>query len=128
MVNLELIAKWIGIGLGVLISGEASALFIGIYFVAEKGSSWLNPKNLLFLASDFVTGIFLIAIIVSTKLNIFALLFTFLAIIIGSHLLREIEYFIPFKNLEKFCFNLPLFIVNNFKMLIPIILFIMRPF
>ena len=53
------------------------------------------------------------------EFNNFTYLIIFFIIIISSHFYRDIEYF--YNIADKFCFNLPVFIVNNLKLFLVIV-------
>jgi hypothetical protein len=100
---------------GALIAGEALALTIGMYFMGSREDPWVS-RNTLFLVMDVVIGFSLIYLGLAARdvdtLTIFYLL-AIMALI--THGYREWEYFADVDH--KFCFNIPLFVVNNLKLL-----------
>ncbi len=102
---------------GIIIFGEASALLTGM-LIKKNSRGWLNFKNLFFLISDIITGLFFL--LLSTKLlfsgNPLYLFEIILIFSILSHSWREVEYIGD--NPLKFCFNIPLWIVNSLKIVL----------
>jgi hypothetical protein len=100
---------------GAVIAGEALALTMGMYFTRSSEDPWIS-RNTHFLVLDVVIGFSLIYLGFATRdidtLMIFYLL-SIMALI--THGYREWEYFADVEH--KFCFNVPLFVVNNLKLL-----------
>jgi hypothetical protein len=100
--------------LGILLVGEAAALFIGMHVLGNKPNSWISYKNTLLLVLDVGCGTMLLfSVLVKIPEVIFWLVFI---MVVLSHSFREYEYFSMQK--QPFCSNLPLFIVNNVKMVL----------
>jgi hypothetical protein len=99
---------------GGLIAGEGLALLIGMHFLSKGDNSWISPKNDILLGADLITGAGLVYLALSKdnfhQSNWFYILSS---VAIISHGFREWEYFFGHHN--KFCINLPLFILNNIK-------------
>ena len=112
----------IGIITGLIIGGEAIALLIGMYFFSEKPNYWLNMKNLALLITDIISGIFLVFYFLKGVNDLKLVVYFFIGIILLSHGLRTYEYWVGTNN--TFCFNVPLFIVNNIKLLLSVVLLI----
>ena len=105
-----------GAGLtGVVISGEAFALLVGMHLLSGRGNTWPSFKNDFLLGVDFVTGACLIYLAATNALlrpsNLLNLV---LAVALLAHGYREGEYWLHLAN--KFCANPPLFVVNNVKL------------
>ena len=99
---------------GIMI-GEAFALLVGSLIIPSKTSNWLNKKNAIFLILDILVAVFILAALPSMHyfdIEIFLLL---LGIGLATHFYRTYQYYT--KEQKKFCDNLPLFIVNNVKIL-----------
>lgn len=100
--------------LGLLLIGEALALWAGMHWQAKGENGWTSLKNDLLLLADILCGIF---ILLGRALNLPELVFWIVfGIVIASHAFREYEY-ITFQK-QPFCTNLPLFIVNNLKIIL----------
>ncbi|MBN2011430.1 hypothetical protein JW960_19010 [candidate division KSB1 bacterium] len=95
-----------------LVCGEALALFIGVGLI-KRNRQWLGFLNGFWLVTDAFGGIVIIYVIVTT-LTYSWLFWTALIFLLLSHVYREYEYFTD--NSQKFCANLPLFIMNNVKL------------
>ncbi len=122
--QLELIVifyPWLNLILGLMIAIEALLLFVGMNYLAKSAEAkeWSSFKHNFILMIDIATGIGLV--ILSLLPEIFkSLLFYFLlAIILISHLYRNVDYFISQD--IKFLHNKNLFIFNNIKLLISIL-------
>ena len=99
--------------LSLIIIAEAVALFTGFYLMKKK-PEWLSTRNIIFLLLDLITGFGIIYLMITGK-SIPNILFSELLIAgVISHLLRSGEYFLKRKII--FCFNIPLFIINNIKL------------
>jgi hypothetical protein len=103
---------------GLLIAGEAFALLVGMYFLSERGNPWISFKNGFLLVMDLITGAGLIYLastdeIISSPKSIGIALILILAIL--AHGYREWEYLAGTTN--KFCANIPLFVLNNVKLI-----------
>jgi hypothetical protein len=110
------------IALSLTITGEALALFIGMYFVNKK-REWFITRNIVFISLDVVTGIGIFYLSISGK-PVSNIIFSELVIAAAvAHLLRSVEYFS--KRKIKFCFNIPLFVVNNIKLIGLILVYIL---
>ncbi|MFW9921815.1 MAG: hypothetical protein ACFFDW_00815 [Candidatus Thorarchaeota archaeon] len=107
--------KLVNIFLGLLITGEALALIIGMN-INTDGNEWLTTANYTLLAIDLVSGILIAALSFKLeKKKYLAVLFFTLAVIVGSHIFRNIDFVTNPEN--HFVFNVPLLIFNNVKLL-----------
>ncbi len=94
---------------------EALALFVGMEFFSET-KVWLNTKNNILLLTDILIGFAFLFIFIYIKEYLDTVLVVVLTVIsLVAHSFREIEYFVEAEN--KFCFNLPLFIINTIKII-----------
>ena len=100
--------------LGILLVGEAAALLIGTCVLGKSGRPWISFKNILFLLLDILSGtMLLLSVLFKFPEIIYWLIFI---VVIFSHAFREYEYLALQK--QPFCSNLPLFIVNNVKVVL----------
>jgi hypothetical protein len=100
--------------LGILLVGEAAALFIGMRVLSRNSNPWNSHKNSLLLFLDFLCGtILLVSLILRLPEVIFWIIFILVEV---SHAFREYE-FLSLRE-QPFCSNLPLFIVNNVKIVL----------
>jgi len=100
--------------LAFLLLGEALGLVFGTVLIGKNKSAWVDKKNILLLIIDSICGILLMAsVIYQTSDGWFWLS---LGMIYPTHAFREYEYLARVKN--PFCSNLPLFIVNNIKIIL----------
>ena len=100
--------------LGILLVGEAAALLVGTRILGKSRSPWISYKNSLFLLLDIISGtMVLLSLLFKFPEIIFWIIFS---LVVLSHAFREYEYLSLQKQL--FCSNLPLFIVNNVKMVL----------
>lgn len=94
---------------------------MGVHFLNEGNNPWLSFKNDLFLGLDIVTGLGLVYVALTDKNFLQSGVFYLLtAVILGSHGFREWEYLARTGN--PFCANMPLFVVNNLKLIGALIL------
>ena len=107
---------------GALIAGEAFALTMGMYFLGSSQTSWIS-RNTLFLVLDVVVGFGLIYLAFATRdVDTWMIFYLLSVMALITHGYREWEYF---ANIEhKFCFNPPLFIVNNVKIIGLVVTFV----
>jgi hypothetical protein len=97
---------------GIMIAGEATALYIGM----QSDPTWLCTKNNILLITDLITGSGLIYLAVTRDNLADSRGFYFLSTIaLVAHGYREWEYIHGAD--QQFCFNIPLFIVNNIKII-----------
>ena len=100
--------------LAILLLGESLALLFGVFLIGEGKKSWASNKNLLFLIVDIICGVLLLEFAIhQTSVSWFWLL---LGIIYPTHAFREYEYLARVE--APFCSNLPLFIMNNIKIIL----------
>jgi hypothetical protein len=106
---------------GLLIFGEAAALLVGMHFLSGPGNLWISLKNDLLLAIDSITGEVLIYLI-STQIEIKPSvgMYLLLGIAILSHIYRVWEFLKD--SPQKFCINTPLFVVNDVKLTLLLVL------
>jgi hypothetical protein len=108
--------KSLAIITGLLVAGEATALFIGTQILSKEKSPWVNQKNNIILALDVVSGLALIFLAwLDQKFPLSIQSSVFLLIALLSHVYRDWEYLQD--AVDKFCANLPLFLFNNLKLL-----------
>ncbi len=94
---------------------EALALFVGMEFFSDS-KVWLNSKNNILLLLDILIGFTFLFIFIYVKEYLDDTLVAVLAVIsIVAHAFRELEYFMDVRN--KFCFNIPLLIINSIKII-----------
>jgi hypothetical protein len=99
---------------GIMI-GEAIALLAGTLIIPSQTSNWLNKKNASLLILDVIAGIMILVALPQLHYLSFEIFLLLLAIGIATHTYRTIQYYSAEQ--IKFCSNLPLFIVNNLKLL-----------
>ena len=114
MFSLELnFLKTVTLLTGAIIAGEALALLTGTYFLSND-KAWAS-KNIVFLILDIATGLGLIYFgFVKGNIHTSALFYLFSGLALLTHGYREWQYFADVE--YRFCFNPPLFIVNNVKL------------
>ncbi len=100
---------------GAFISGEALALTAGVHLFGDPANLWITPTNNIMLIADVITGAGLIYVGITADSNFNSVMFwIFTGVAILTHGFREWEYIADIEN--KFCGNLPLFIMNNIKL------------
>ncbi|MBY9007494.1 MAG: hypothetical protein KGD63_12120 [Candidatus Lokiarchaeota archaeon] len=110
---------WLNIIFSLIVIGEASALIIGMNISSQEGYNWLTLKNYVIIILDIVLGIIIFFLILNNKgINNYLYIIFFLIIIVVTHLYRDFEFFYDIN--DKFCFNMPLFLVNNLKLILSI--------
>ncbi|MFX1254207.1 MAG: hypothetical protein ACFFCZ_21525 [Promethearchaeota archaeon] len=102
---IENVFLWLGVLLGLIILGEALALFVGMNVLSPKGNEWANWKNNILLGIDIITGIALLYFYIFKRLDSpeTILFYIFLGILLISHSYRTIEFFSD--QISKFCTN-----------------------
>lgn len=111
----QIFLKATAIGTGLMVFGEALALEIGMNLPGENKLAWLTPKNNILMASDALLGLALVYLGLSQQeLYSSPFFYGVTGITFATHVYREIEYFSEAS--DKYCFNTPLFILNNVKM------------
>ena len=97
---------------GLVMLGEAKVLFTGLRLAKLAKNPWFTVRNRIMLCSDILFGFILLAFVFRTVSILFLIVvcFSFLA-----HGYREWEYLAQREN--RFCANIPQFIVNNFKLI-----------
>lgn len=100
---------------GTIIAGEATALLLGVHVFAGGDNPWISSKNDLLLILDLITGIGMVYLAASDSGFYDSPIFLVLSnVALLTHGYREWEYLGGSPN--SFCANLPLFIVNNLKL------------
>lgn len=100
---------------GGLLAGEAIFLLIGMNFT-EENNRWATPKNNWLALSDLLTGLGMIYQAQNNQeLYDSQTLYFYSSLSTLTHTYRECEYFKDKEN--KFCTNMPLFVMNNIKLL-----------
>jgi hypothetical protein len=100
--------------LGLLLVGEALALFVGMCVLSKGGNPWNTYKNFIFLFLDILCGtILLLSVLLKFPEVIFWIVFI---LVVLSHAFREYEYLSLQE--QPFCNNLLLFMVNNVKIVL----------
>ncbi|MGD8780088.1 MAG: hypothetical protein PVH88_14125 [Ignavibacteria bacterium] len=98
-----------------IIFGEALALFVGMEFFSET-KVWLNTKNNVLLLLDILVGFTFLFVFIYIKECLDSNLLILLTVVsLAAHAFREVEYFTNTEN--KFCFNLPLLVINSVKII-----------
>ena len=105
--------KIIAILAGLVITGEAAALLVGMHLFVRPISPWLIPKNNVLAAVDMITGTLIVVLAITGKSP--SLFYVAAGVALITHTFRDWEYLASVKN--PFVFNLPLFIVNNLKLI-----------
>ena len=97
---------------GLVMLGEAKVLFAGLRLAKLAKNPWFTVRNRIMLCSDILFGFILLAFVFRTVSILFLIVvcFSFLA-----HGYREWEYLAQREN--RFCANIPQFIVNNLKLI-----------
>ena len=97
---------------GLVMLGEAKVLFAGLRLAKLAKNPWFTVRNRIMLCSDILFGFILLAFVFRTVsiLLLIVVCFSFLA-----HGYREWEYLAQREN--RFCANIPQFIVNNLKLI-----------
>jgi hypothetical protein len=107
----------VSVGLvGLLMVGEAVALFVGMHLLSERSNPWIGWKNDCLLGIDLLTGGGLLCFaVMNGRINPFSLVYLLVTLALVAHGYRvwEHEANVP----HKFCINLPLFVFNNIKLL-----------
>lgn len=101
---------------GAIMAGEAVALYSGTHLIGNSNHPWINRKNDLFLGLDVLCGAGIIAMAFIPEQEMpQALRYSLVGAAVLSHGYRDWEYAVNQPN--AFCFNLPLFVVNNVKLI-----------
>ena len=116
MFSLELnFLKIVTLITALVVAGEALALLTGTTILADEKDPWA-AKNMVFLILDIITGLGLVYFgLVKGSINNSVLFILLTLIVLATHSYREWQYFADVE--YKFCFNIPLFVVNNLKLL-----------
>lgn len=100
---------------GMVVTGEALALLVGMHFLSEGNNPWISFKNDLFLVLDIVAGLGLVYLALAHRgLGWPYALYSLVGLALLTHGYREWEYLASAGN--PFCANGPLFVVNNLKL------------
>jgi len=100
--------------LAMLLIGEALALWAGMHWLSKGGNDWASYKNTVLLLLDAACGLLLmLGYAFRLPEAIFWVVFT---VMVVTHALREYEY-LSLKP-HPFCSNLPLFMMNNIKLVL----------
>ncbi len=100
--------------LAMLLIGEALALWVGMRWFSHGDNGWPSLKNSALMLLDAACGLLLL-LGWAFKLPEFIFWVVFVAVV-ASHALREYEY-LTLKP-HPFCSNLPLFMMNNIKIVL----------
>ena len=100
---------------GAVTAGEAVALAIGMHLLSSGDNPWLSVKNDLLLGVDLISGVVMVIGGLAGSGFTVAVLNTAVAVSLIAHGYREWEYLARAGN--AFCFNLPLFVLNNVKLI-----------
>jgi hypothetical protein len=106
--------KVVSILIGALIAGEALALMIGMHVLNTDPHPWISLKNDALAISDIIIGLGLIGIGLMAGSASAIPFYSLSALAVLTHLYRGGEYLVGIRS--AFCFNAPLFIVNNVKL------------
>ena len=107
-------AKVILLLTGMVIAVEAIALLVGMHFLSERNNPWISFKNDLLLTLDLFVGSMLVVFSLRNGNSGEPLFWVALGLVLLTHTYRDWEYL--FHAANQFCFNLPLFVVNNIKL------------
>ena len=125
---VEVLLEYVFPFVGILVGGEALALFIGILVIKKRNSPWNTPQNRSYLYADLMVGFDLLLHPLLGNEVWFVILS--LLIVGGSivlHFKRLGEYVLQKSN--PFCANKALFVVNNLKLVLLFgLLFVLLPF
>jgi hypothetical protein len=100
---------------GSLIGGEALAMTLGMTFLSDNQSDWLNVKNGAFLTLDLACGAGLIYLAFSSdELRESKWLYILSAVSFATHLYRYFEY--RYINTNEFSFNPAIDSMNSIKL------------
>lgn len=113
---------------GILLFGEALALYIGVFVVKKGNLPWNTKSNRLFLITDSLFGLIIGLNWFSIEGVLYQILLGVVAILgIISHFKRTFENISKMEN--AFCGNQALFVVNNLKLVLLFgLLFTVLPF
>ncbi|MGD2145844.1 MAG: hypothetical protein PVH41_04020 [Anaerolineae bacterium] len=101
---------------GLVMTGEALALAIGMHVLSSEGNPWVALKNDAFLVLDVIAGLVLVGAAVSgRRLQTSGWVYAVWFISLVAHGYREWEYLVRADN--AFCANGPLFAVNSVKLI-----------
>jgi hypothetical protein len=117
MASLELV-KCLAVLSGILLIGEALVLLVGMVFLSPRPNPWVTFQNVSILILDlfFGAGLILFSLFYRTAArDPILLLITMITLVI--HGFREWEYFARSNQANRFLINLPLFVLNNVKLL-----------
>jgi hypothetical protein len=96
---------------GLLIAGEAVALWLGMHIFSTQPNPWISLKNDALLLVDMATGV---ALVSQWRLPGIAVTCGLAGIALFAHGYRAWEYCA--KDRRAFCVNAPLFLFNNVKL------------
>ena len=100
---------------GGLMAGEALYLLISMNFT-QANNPWATPKNNWLAISDLIVGLGMVYQAQNNQqLYDSSTLYLYSGLATLTHTYRECEYCNDEEN--KFCANLPLFVINNVKLL-----------
>lgn len=101
---------------GLVMLGEAKVMFTGLRLAQLAKSPWFTVINRFMLGSDILFGFVLLVFVFLAESDIASFLF-WVAVCFSflTHGYREWEYLAQREN--RFCANIPQFIVNNFKLI-----------
>lgn len=113
---------------GLLILGEALALYVGLFVVGKGVSPWITTKNKKYLTADAITGVLVLLGYVGNH-NVWYSIVSMLVLVpsIVFHFRRTIDFLLKREGI--FCANKGLFFVNNLKLVVLFgLLFMVLPF
>ena len=99
---------------GLAIVGEALALLVGMHFLSGRHNPWISFKNDALLALDLFTGSAFVFLALRSGVSGHSIFWNVWGVALLTHAYRDWEYLAQAAN--QFCLNLPLFVVNNFKL------------
>ena len=107
-----------------MIFGEALALLVGMIFLSGSENSWLSYKNNVVIALDLFAGAVLIHLAAQGNLDPIDVIVFWgsVHLTFAAHLYREWEYLAKLAN--AFCANVPLFVLNNVKLIGLVLVFV----
>lgn len=118
------ITRWLSLLLGMVVTGEALALLVGMNLPSPGLYAWSTFKNNGLALVDVITGIIIAYFSWRKGIMDNSIYLSAILLILVLHSYRIWEYF--YHPYNPFCVNLPLFIINNVKLLLSgiIVLFI----
>ncbi|MHC4944517.1 MAG: hypothetical protein ACYTG7_15985 [Planctomycetota bacterium] len=99
---------------GIIVTGEALILFLGMRVFIEKENPWVCVKNDVLMALDALLGGAMIYLALAGEGPESGRFIAVIILALATLLHREWEYLVQRKN--PYCKNIPLFVVNCIKL------------